>query len=90
MSSSPPSPFSMNLDLVQAIGFIVKIYNECFLSINEKRILNPDYLPGSDILFEPWLITTLGINSIAYVARPLEGVNILFIASSLFKKAELF
>ena len=161
MSSSPPSPFSMNLGLVQAIGFIAtmafalalisflrkspidhnmghvqkaklfinrffhwfatilkcfyvfifkrtialdaiylvfllatllqfKINNECFLSINEKQILNPAYVPGSDILFEPWLIITLDIKSIAYVARPLEAVNILFIASSLIKTAKLF
>lgn len=159
-SPSPPSPFSMNLDLVQAIGFIAtlsfalalisflrkspidhnvghvqkaklfinrffhwfatilkcfyvfifkrtialdamylvlllvsflqfKIYNECLVSINEKQILDPDYIPGSDILFEPWLITTLDIKSIAYVARLLQGVNILFIASSLFKTAKL-
>ena len=161
MSSLPPSPFSMNLGLVQAIGFIAtmafalalisflrnspidhntgplqkaklfinrffhwfatilkcfyvfifkrtialdamylvlllvgflqfKIYDECFVSINEKQILNPAYVPGSDILFEPWLITTLDIKSIAYVARPLEAVNIIFIASSLFKTAKLF
>jgi hypothetical protein len=76
------------LMLVTLLQF--KMYNECFLSINEKQILNPAYVPGSDILFEPWLITTLGIKSISYVARPLEILNILFIASSLIKRPSCF
>jgi len=76
----------LSIILVAYSQFLV--YYECLVSINEKQILNPDYVPGSDKLFEPWLITTLNIKSIQYVARPLEFLNILFIASSLFKTAK--
>ena len=65
-----------------------QFFKECIIVINEKQIMNPDYIPGSDILFEPWIIATLGIDSIANIAGVFQILNIIIVASSLFKTAK--
>jgi len=41
-------------------NFQYRVYNECMISIQEKQILNPAYVPGSNPEYEPWLIILTG------------------------------